>query len=376
MKILVASVDFAPHNDGVSTLSTHYARRLAERGHAVSVVGPQDPGAAAGDAAAPFGTRRFRGYALGLLRGVPFAFCLLREIRTQRPDLVLAMNIGYGGLLCSLLPRWMGVRYITMAYAYEFLKVRHIPPLRALYLHAYRRSECTIAISRYTRDRLVEFGVASGTVHVIEPGAELPLGDATAAYRDGAGPFIGTCGRLIRRKGHDLVIRALPHLVKTFPDLCYLVAGTGPAAARLEALAQELGVRANVRFLGRLGNSELAGFYRSLDLFVMPARGGGKDGHVEGFGIVYLEAALCGVPSVGARTGGVPEAIVEGVTGRLIESGSIDPLAAAVEELLRAPAELETMGRAATLRAEQEYGWDRQVDRVNALLSSLQLEEN
>lgn len=369
MRILLLSVDFAPHTDGVSTLSYHYARRLAELGHDVHVVGPRSEGDRDFDASAPFGVSRFRGYAWGVLRFLPFVVCAFAALRRFRPDVVLPMNIGYGGLLCGVLAPFSRRRYVMFAYAYEFLKFRRRPFMRRVYNAIYRRSAGVVAISRYARDRLAAFGVPLQHIHLINPGVVMQAN----ASRDQspAGATIGTCGRLIRRKGHDLVIRALPRLAETFPRITYRIAGGGPERERLGALARELGVAERVAFLGRLSEGDLGAFYGALDVFVMPSREDLRSGHAEGFGIVFLEAAGHGVPSVGTRTGGIPEAIEDGVTGRLVSSDSVDELVETLAEMLSDPERTAALGRAARERASRDFAWDDVVDRFDELLNRL-----
>ncbi|MDA1045123.1 MAG: glycosyltransferase, partial [Verrucomicrobia bacterium] len=99
MKILMLTVDFVPHCDGVSTFSYQYALGLARAGHTVHVVAPRAKGCASSDAAEPFTTTRFPGYSLGVCRGVPFCLAAIWRILTFRPDLILPINIAYGGML-------------------------------------------------------------------------------------------------------------------------------------------------------------------------------------------------------------------------------------------------------------------------------------
>jgi phosphatidylinositol alpha-1,6-mannosyltransferase len=377
MRILLISVDFTPHRDGVSSVSYHYARGLAERGHEVTVVGPASAGDGAQDCRAPFRVYRFPGYRLGLLRLFPFLLYSLGALVRHRPDVILPMNIGYGGLFCLWLSLFGKRRFVTMAYAYEFLKFRKVPFLRTLYRAAYRRSAFTIAISRFTRERLIEFGVPADKVRVAYPGVNAGIADAPAVQvpdtQDPAapGPVLGTCGRLIHRKGHDLVIRALPAIAARFPDVSYVIAGDGPARRDLQTLACRLGVEDRVRFLGRADPRKLVEFYRSLDLFVMPARDDQRTGHVEGFGIVFLEAAAHGVPAVATRTGGIPEAVVDGETGRLVAPEDSGALASVVIELLSDGEQLAALGAGARERATGEFAWTAQVERISRWLLEL-----
>ena len=165
-------------------------------------------------------------------------------------------------------------------------------------------------------------------VHVIPPGIGKPTApnEEEVQYQGGQyggkTPVIATLTRLVPRKGVDMVIRAIPALAATFPEIVYLVGGDGPDRTRLEALASELNVTAHVRFLGRLGDSEKTALLRRADLFAMPARI--EDDSIEGFGIAYLEAASCGTPALAGTAGGAKDAVVDGETGWLCDGGDPD----------------------------------------------------
>jgi phosphatidylinositol alpha-1,6-mannosyltransferase len=291
----------------------------------------------------------------------------------QRPDLVFPMNVAYGGIVCLLLSTVATCRYVAMAYGYEFLKFARSPALRRLYNSVYRRSDFVIAVSRYTRRRLIDFGVEADRIRVVYPGVAAPAerdGEWRRAGAEGAPYRIGTCGRLIHRKGHDLVLRALPRIRAVCPGVRYVIAGEGPARPGLETLARELGVTDCVEFVGRVPERELSAYYASLDLFVMPSREDHATGHVEGFGIVFLEAAAHGVASVATRAGGIPEAVLDGTTGRLVPPECPDALAEAIADLLLDPATLRRYGESARRRALTEFAWDAQVDRIHKRLTT------
>ena len=334
------------------------------------------PGDLATDASERFTTVRFPGYALGLLRLFPFVAWSLGAFLRHHPHLVLPMNIGYGGPLSLLLSLTTRCRYVCLAYAYEFLKFRRRPLLRWLYNTIYRRSMFTIAISKYTRSQLIDFGVSADKIRVAHPGVALEkkvAGPAAGSCVTGSVPIspcvIGTCGRLIHRKGIDLVISALPEIRGRVAGIRYLVAGDGPLRNELEELAARLGVRNHVEFMGALPEGEKAEFYGLLDVYVMPSRADMTTGHVEGFGLVFLEAAWHGVPSVATTTGGIPEAIDDGVSGRLVPPESPQALARIIVELLHCSDKLKAMGAAARQRAVSDFDWDDKADVVEEWLT-------
>ena len=131
-----------------------------------------------------------------------------------------------------------------------------------------------------------------------------------------------TMGRLVERKGHDIVIKSLPILKKTVPDIHYLIVGDGPYRARLESLVSESGVTGLVTFCGIVSWEELPDYYCLADVFVMVPRMLGRKGDVEGFGIVYIEANALSLPVVASRSGGIVDAVEDNTNGLLVN----DPL--------------------------------------------------
>jgi glycosyltransferase involved in cell wall biosynthesis len=224
---------------------------------------------------------------------------------------------------------------------------------------ALARLDTVIAVSRVTRDRFVQWsGVERSRVRVIanaiEPGMLAPgprprhLGQR---YGIGDEPVIITVGRLAaaeRAKGFDQVIRVMPALLESKPDLKYLVVGEGDDRERLERLCDELGLAASVIFAGHIDDSEKPDHYRLGDAFIMPSR-------LEGFGYVFLEAMACGLPVVGSRLDGGSEPLMDGRLGRLVDPDDPEELTGAILAALDSeksvPGELE---RFSLPRFEQE----------------------
>ncbi len=149
-------------------------------------------------------------------------------------------------------------------------------------------------------------------------------------------------------KGVDTVLRALPKILKTLPSLQYVVVGEGEIRPKLENIAFQLGVAGNVVFAGEVTDSELAELYRRCDVFVLPSRGQELRNEIggEGFGRVYVEAALAGKPVIGSRCGGASEAVLHGKTGLLVNPASAEEVAEAVLAVLGNPRLAADMGSA------------------------------
>ena len=233
------------------------------------------------------------------------------------------------------------------------------------FFSALRKADGVIAVSRFTRSRLIEIGVGAGRIELIPNGVD--LGRFTPGERDPeivdryglrGKRVLLTVGRLEERKGHATVLRALPQILRSCPDAIYAVVGTGDGLPDLglDALARKLGISDHVVFAGQAPPERLCAFYRSCDLFVMPNRTL-PNGDTEGFGLVFLEAAACGKPVIGGRDGGVPDAVVDGETGILVNGASAEEFADAAVRLLTDPDLAARLGSQGFRRA-QEMSWD------------------
>jgi phosphatidylinositol alpha-1,6-mannosyltransferase len=168
-------------------------------------------------------------------------------------------------------------------------------------------------------------------------------------------------GRLVKRKGVDMVIKALASLNEETKDkICYLVAGAGEADAYLKEIASKEGV--NVTFTGELSDLEKWSFLDLCDIFVMPSRS--VAGDFEGFGIVYLEANLYGKPVIAGRSGGISDAVIHGETGLLVDPENINELAQAIKLLVDNSTERERLGKNGRDRALNYFLWSNQIKKL------------
>jgi len=211
---------------------------------------------------------------------------------------------------------------------------------------ALKHADLILPVSHYTAEviRRVE-GIESSRVTVLYNAIPDSFDKAFASRessRIGAGksaPRLLSVCNLVRGnefKGVDTVIRALPALLKVFPDLRCTVVGEGEIRADLQHFAAYTGVSGNVVFLGEVSDAELTQQYRDCDVFVLPSRGQQR-GEIggEGFGRVYVEAALAGKPVVGSKTGGAAEAVIHGKTGFLVDPESTEEVTRAVLDILQ-----------------------------------------
>lgn len=178
---------------------------------------------------------------------------------------------------------------------------------------------------------------------------------------------IVSVGRLVHRKGQDTLVEALPAILKEFPDAHLLFVGVGPHLEYIHKRAIQLGVLGSISFVGRVQYNELPRFISVGEIFAMPSRSRLAGLEVEGLGIVYLEASACGLPIVGGRSGGAPDALLEGETGYAVDGLKPDDVAAAVGKLLRDPESAAAMGKRGREWIIQEWEWQHWSSRFNNL---------
>jgi phosphatidylinositol alpha-1,6-mannosyltransferase len=263
--------------------------------------------------------------------------------------------------------------YVCWAHGEELGYIDSSRELRQLASIVFGRARAVLANSENTADLLKRRGVPAPAIHVVRPGVNAEWfhpGAAGAAelrrkFAPGGETICLTVGRLQRRKGHDLVLDALAHLGPMARRLRYVIAGDGEERPRLESIVRERGLEPVVTFVGRVGTEELPRYYAAADLFVHPNRVDGAD--FEGFGIVFLEAAACGLPVIAGRSGGVPEAVAEGVTGMLVSGTDIGELQQAMTVLIESPEKRREMGAAARSRVLAEFTWQRAADELSAV---------
>lgn len=220
------------------------------------------------------------------------------------------------------------------------------------------KADVILANSHWSADRAKQFLPDPAKVQIatppIDPQIEAPPQAISALEaRLNLHPeatLIATLGRLEARKGADKLIEAMARLAPSHPHLMLAIAGDGDDRARLSALAENVGVAAQVHFLGRVSDQEKAALLTRADIFAMPSRRVGNS--VEGFGIVYLEAGWYGTPALAGRMGGAADAVLEGTTGLFCDGEQTDSVCEQLERLIANPTERRQMGESARQHAQ------------------------
>jgi phosphatidylinositol alpha-1,6-mannosyltransferase len=287
----------------------------------------------------------------------------LRQGRRVVLHSLRAFPEGFAGLLYKARHPGTSV-LITYAHGEEILIAQTSGQLKLMARCTYRASDLVIANSENTA-AMVRTLVPGARVVRISPGVDAGAferpAEEVAAYRESLGwpsgtVVLATVARMEPRKNHEAVIRAVHALRPEGVPVAYVCGGEGPERRRLMALADELGVGPWVRFTGAVSESEKKLIFASCDIHVMPSIQLGE--MIEGFGIVFLEAAAAGKPSICGNVGGQPEAVVNGRTGLVIDGGSPTALSEAIRTLALDEARRFAMGDAGRLWA-REHDWQR-----------------
>ena len=376
-RTLLVTNDFPPRQGGIESFVAALATRLdpAE----VAVYASTTPGCTAYDATLPFPVHRDRAGTL-----LPTARVRRRAgelLRAEGCDRVLFGAAAPLGLMAPALRAGGAGRLVGMTHGHELWWAR-VPGARAAlrrignttdvltFLGEYTRAALASALSPAAARRLVRLppGVDAELFHPGAGGAELRAELGVAAER----PVVACVARLVPRKGQDVLVRALPQVLRAVPDALLLVVGAGPDRTRLERLVDSLGVRPAVHFAGAVPWSRLPAYFDFADVFAMPCRSRRLGLEVEGLGLVFLEAAATGLPVVVGDSGGAPDACRHGETGFVVDGRDVPAVAERIALLLGDRALARAMGKRGRAWVQREWGWDRATARLRSLLDPAQ----
>jgi glycosyltransferase involved in cell wall biosynthesis len=275
-------------------------------------------------------------------------------------DLIDAHYFFPDGVAAALLGRAFDKPVTITARGTDLNLIPQYPLPRRQIIWAANRAAGLITVCQALKDELVKLNVAPDKIRVLRNGVDLAMFqpvERTAARGDLGltGRTLLSVGHLIGRKGHDLVIAALPRL----PETTLLIAGDGPERGNLESLGNKLGVRDRVRFLGRVDHDELRTVYGAADALVLASSR-------EGWANVLLEAMACGTPVVASNVWGTPEIVAEPAAGVLMAERTPDALADAVDRLFS-----KLPNREATRRYAEGFSWDATTDGQRELFEQI-----
>lgn len=322
----------------------------------------------------PFKVIRVTMYKNRWLRFIRMALIFLKLCICYNIKKVYAVVWFKPGFITYLLGRFFGIEYFLTVFAYEVTAYKK-PSFRKYIMNlTFKKAKLIFTCSQFTKDVIMQ-------IMNLDPEKiiNIPLGVGIETFKPNLDSsviknrfnlydkkVILTVGRLVDYKGQDMVIKAMPKILKVIPNAIYIIVGRDCGAeSMLRKLVFDLNLENYVIFAGYVRhpfgindvNSELSLYYNACDLFVMLSREDPLTGDAEGFGLVYLEASACGKAVIGGRSGGVPSAVLDGVTGLLADPLDIDDIAEKIISLLT---DKNYAGRLANegLRRTQQLSWE------------------
>ena len=379
MRIALLPSAFAPSVGGVEELTRRLADQLVTGGDQVEIWTIRHPHYLPADELV--GGLRVRRFVLPMPRSRPaelarFPGAAARALRTLsraaadfRPDLLHVQCFSANGVYATSLAAWKRLPLVVSLQGETVMDDQDIyersTALRAGLRLGIRRAAVVTACSRFTLDDAVErFGLRPGSGVVVPNGVETAgVGGSPRPFAVPFERFVLGLGRVVDKKGFDLLLEAFARLAPRRPDLGLVLAGDGPSRAGLTALAERLGVTERVYFAGLLGRAEVAGAVDAAAVFVLPSR-------VEPFGIVVLEALRAGRPVVVSSRGGAREIVRHEREGLVADPLDSSELADAIARLLDDPDLAQRLAQAGRRRVGG-FDWSAVADDYRDIYRSV-----
>ncbi len=370
-RTLVVTNDFPPRAGGIQQFVHQMVDRLPAED--VVVLTSRHEGYAAFDATLPYRVVRHPHYPM-----IPTPAVARRAVELLREERCEGVWFGAAAPLALMTPslrRAGAVRVVATTHGHEMAWAK-LPGAASALHRISGRVDVLTYLTEYSHTALARAAAKGTRFEQLSPGVDATVFSpevSGAAVRERYGlagrPVVVCVSRLVKRKGQDTLISAWPQVLARVPDAALLIVSGGPYATELHRLAATTGVSDSVHFTGPVDWAELPAHYAAGDVFAMPCRTrrGGLD--VEGLGIVFLEASASGLPVVAGRSGGAPDAVLEGRTGYVVDPRDRAELAGRLVELLTDKVSARTMGIVGRAWAEGEWGWEEMAGRLQRWLS-------
>ena len=372
-KTLLFTIDFPPNFGGVA----NYYREICEHLPSDKIVVLTIRDDRAGE------NRKFyKIYRKNLLtklaiwpKWLPSFWHLYKIIKKEKIKTVLVGQVLPLGTVAMILSKIMKFNYIVLTHSFDILIAQKSKRKKCLLKKILKNAKNITANSNFTKQKLVDLGIKKNKITIVypcpyfkPPANEKIKNDLIKKYNLENKKIILTIGRMVERKGADMVIKSIPKIKTEIKNIVYIIAGGNAYYKKdLVELSKKFSVNDRIIFMPNAKDEEIKALYDLCDLFIMPCRQINED--VEGFGIVFLEANCFNKPVIGGKSGGAMEAIIDNETGLLVNPLNLDEISNAIIKLLNNKNLTEKFGIAGRQRAEQEFNWKKQTEKLKILLT-------
>lgn len=374
-KILCITNDFGPRAGGIETFLIGLIERAPKGCVIVYTSNQQDTERYDQEWLENFGVEVIRDRAKILLPTPRVARNVNKIVRTRKIEQAIFGAAAPLGVLSKGLRRNGVKNIVALTHGHEVWWAKLWPFSRAIsfigkyvdhltYLGDFTRTEISKALSSRAKSAMVKIAPGIDTEHFLPTASATDLRSQLGLANK---KVIVSVGRLVHRKGQDTLIQSLPDILKSHPSAHILLVGEGPYREHLEKLVNQLQVQNAITFIGRIQYRDLPRYICVGDIFAMPSRSRLAGLEVEGLGIVYLEASSCGLPVIAGKSGGAPDAVIEGVTGVTVDGTSAEEVAGAIIEMLDKPENSKAMGEAGRKWIQDKWSWEIWSKEFNSL---------
>ena len=295
-----------------------------------------------------------------LLRAMVLCLWLIRQCIRQKVDGIFCISWSPEGLAALAAGRLFRIPWVVSANGFDVCDALQKGHVRRLARLVFNGADVVVSPSQFLKRQILRLGGINSRIQVVSNGVNMQLffpgidGAAESRKRKKrSAAVLLSVGRLHPIKGLDTLIEAFAGLVDDHPDTKLTIAGSGPEKKSLLRQVQRFGVSDRVEFIGWIAQKNLPELYRAADIVILPSRKMGD--FEEGQGIALLEAAACGKPAVGTRSGGIPEVIMDHETGLLAAPDDATDLRSKIRYLLERPALCEKLGENAAKLAKEKF---------------------
>ena len=320
-----------------------------------------------------------------VLKWYPAFRKLQEEIKKNKIDYVLVGNILPLGTATWLLAKILKFKYGVILHGTDIVYAKKSWRKKLLAKIILKNASHVICNSEFTRNVVIGLSDSFKDKAIVAyPGISNEIADSRRQITELKNNYnlenkivLFSVGRLIKRKGVDKVVEAMPEILREVPNLVYFVAGSGSDEKYLNSLAEKnnlfchceeysrLGIAGNsdaMVFLGKITDEEKWAWLEVCDIFIQPTRE--EAGNLDGFGIVYLEANLAGKPVIAGNTGGVSEAVIDNSTGLLVDPENIQEIKNAVIKLAGDQELRKKLGEQGRERVQKDFQWKNQIEKI------------
>lgn len=372
-KTLLITLDFPPNIGGIAVYYKNICENLPI--DAIHVLAPDIPYHEIFDSTVKYAIHRKKMISSSFFAWPKWKVSIQEAqniIKKENIQALLVGNILPCGTVAFILKMKLNIPYYIFIHGMDVSMIRGRKKILAKKI--MKNASIIFSNSNFTKHTIESFGISQEKIITVYPCPNpLPQADdlEIITLRNAHGlhdkKILLTVGRLVERKGHDMVLKAMAEVVKKYENTVYIIAGSGPNKENLKNMVHGLRLEDNVIFVENASDKEISALYELCDIFIMASRQLDNNDY-EGFGIVYLEANLFSKPVIAGRSGGVTEAVINSINGILVNPTDTKEISSSIIYLFDNPHQAHILGMQGMDRVKHKFQWWEQAKKIENIL--------